>query len=201
KGRAKGKPIAQLPSADGPTATDGDRQLRQRVLSAKGMKLKSRIVDKNLGNFTHTELRNSIRVLEVDYYKEGSEWKFGKTPYKPILGYSDGQGILRFPKVEIMDGVSPGVIREINKLAGVERPKDVAPGSIVVARTNPKGGFRVAQLHPRKINSTEVQWVKNNIVQFLAEGRLPELRQVVNITALDIRNLDKLGQLPTNRIY
>src|SRR5690606_15148152 len=130
KGRAKGKPIAQLPSADGPTATDGDRQLRQRVLSAKGMRLKSRIVDKNLGNFTHTELRNSIRVLEVDYHKEGSEWKFGKTPYKPILGYSDGQGILRFPKVEIMDGVSPGVIREINKLAGVERPKDIAPGSI-----------------------------------------------------------------------
>lgn len=199
-GKAYGKPIAQLASADGPTATDGDRQLREEVL--KTGRVLTTITDKNLGDFLRSSFMNDIRVLESDYHiDENGDWKLGITPYKPILGFVGTQGTVNFPNMELMQGTNPRVIDEVMKLDKVERPKSIYAGTVVVARTNPKGGYRVAQLHPRKLNSNEIDWLRQNIAEFVRDGRISELREIINIVPKDISDIPTMNTFPKDKIY
>src|SRR5690606_35925062 len=184
RGRRKGKPIAQLPAADGPTATDGDRELRQLVLKSRGQSFLTEITGKNVGDHVRTTPTNSLIVLEQDYYQdEDGNWIFGKTPYKPIMGYIDVHGTIRFPRASEMNGVNDSIMERLSEVPYFDRSNELYPGVQFIARTTPTGSFRIAQIHARKLNEAEIKWIRENLYELFSTGRTEELREVINLSS------------------
>lgn len=192
-GKATGLPIAQIPSSKKDkqgnypkTSTAESRALRTKLsglLSGKKKSVKTTISYKNVGdainlrNSDGSKVTNSLEVLETDFV----DTKEQKTSHNPILAYVDSQSFIQVPWAELMKG-NPDLasVNEMQKETGA------GPGTILVLRRNPKGGFTPLQIDPRKINEEELSWLKDNLATTLSEKNYEDLKTLIHIENADI---------------
>lgn len=193
---AIGKPIAQIPSSKKDkegnyprTSTMASRAFRAALNKSKSNIVYTTVASKNNGDFIAlrksdgTRLTNGIEVLESDLVQTNTGWKLAKTPYNPIFAYVDSQGVIQTPAVPLMKGMSNEVL---GRTEDMERLTTAQPGTTLILRTNPRGGFTPAQVDPRILNEEELSWLKDNLAPFLFEKRYEDLKTLLHIENADI---------------
>lgn len=175
-GKAIGKPITQLPSADSPGENDPTalKNLRDLVIKSKDQKLETNIASKNVGSVRNSPNNHSLEIFNNDFV--GEEYK--KIPTNPILALAKLNGELSIPNAAAMRGMTPATLEQIEDLKVLPRGTEPSRGSRYVLRTNPVGNLQLVQLQGRKVNQAEIDWVKKNIAEYITNGDIETLSEV-----------------------
>lgn len=179
-GKAIGKPLTQLPSADSPGENEPATliHLRMSVIQAKDQRLVSNVVSKNVGSVRNSPNSHSLSIFSHDYVKEGDTFKYKKIPTNPILALAKLNGELVVPNAGAMKGMTPEALEQIEDLKVLPRGTDPSRGSRYVLRTNPVGNLQLVQVQGRKMSEQEIAWTKKNIAQYIKDGDLDTLAEV-----------------------
>ncbi len=202
-GKLIGKPLTQIPSSKNKkTSTEASRRLRNLVNDSGSQIVRTKITYKNFGdllalrNEDGTRLQNSLAVLESDMVQTENGWQVAKTPYNPILAYVNSSSLVTTPAVETMQGVDRTVLDRLAKMDPITR---AMPGTAMVLRTTPAGGFGFAQIDPRTVTVEEVGWLKENLATYLFEKRYSDLKTLIDIPSIGIdENLSEYNK--SNRL-
>lgn len=189
-GNATGRPLTQIPSSKNPSTSTPESKALRKAINESGKRLvRTRITYKNSGDFIAlrnpdgTRLENSISVLETDMKPGAKGWTVGKTDHNPILAFVDPTQTVQPVNVEQMRNMDPMTLQRVAEMASLTK---AAPGTVMVLRTNPSGGFTAAQVDPRRLTQEEYEWLKENLASYVADKRYADLKTLINIEQVGV---------------
>lgn len=189
------KPMTQLP-----TGTEKGKggnnlsllvDLRNKVIQ-EGQVITT-IVSKNVGDVRRSSVPHTLEILKHDYVENNGKFSWKQTPYRPILAIAGEENKLYFGEAYSMSGVDQSIQNKIAKVEEMERSNTLPEGARFVLRTNPVGNLQLVQLEGRLLNVAEKDWLKNNMSDFLENGDLGTLAEVLHVKERGLE-LFKLGK-------